>query len=327
MCAREAYPVLPPSFLAPAYSALIGRLARARLEWPLLQDPVDQAPLLRLLGRHVEVAIDVALDLLSRPAAVADVEVHVKIALAQDLSRLDLDVGGLALDSWSPRLVDHHAGVWQREALARGAACEQDRCGAGREACAERADVRADELHRVVDGQPSACRPTGAVDVHGDVLLRILALQEEQLGHHGVGDRIGDLTAHEHDAVAQETRVDVVCALAAPGALNHGWNQHLTHITHLRNPIGRFLGAASLIARNVEKRATARRASKSRESVIRRSWTRGSASQATAFSGSPAPNSRASSKKRSHTVTSRARATARRRSVEMSLCPRSTSER
>src|SRR5215831_3058435 len=145
MCAREAYPVLPPSFLTPPYPALIGRLSRARLEWPLLQDPVDQAPLLRLLGRHVEVAIDVALDLLSRPAAVADVQVHVKVALAQDLSRLDLNVGGLALDPWGPRLMDHHAGVWQREALARSAAGEQDRCGAGRQAGAERADVGANE--------------------------------------------------------------------------------------------------------------------------------------------------------------------------------------
>ena len=48
-----------------------------------------------------------------------------------------------------------------------------------------------------------------------------------------------------------------VRALAPAGRLDHGWNQHGTH---LMNPIGR-LGAPSVIARKVEKRATVRSAS------------------------------------------------------------------
>src|SRR5215471_12513901 len=130
--------------------------------WRLLQDAVDQTPGDRLLAAHVVVPVDVALDLLARPAAVADVELDDQVALLQDLAGLDVDVRRLALDAGAPRLVDHDPGVGQREALAWRAAGQQDRGRAGRHARAERADVRADELHRVVDRQARIGRAAGA---------------------------------------------------------------------------------------------------------------------------------------------------------------------
>src|SRR3990172_1708876 len=48
-----------------------------------------------------------------------------------------------------------------------------------------------------------------------DVRLRVVRLQEQHLGDHQVGDLVVDLTAQEDDAVAEQTGIDVVGALAA----------------------------------------------------------------------------------------------------------------
>ena len=50
-----------------------------------------------------------------------------------------------------------------------------------------------------------------------DVVLRILRLEEQQLGDDQVGDLIVDGRAEEDDAVLEQARVDVVGALAPPG--------------------------------------------------------------------------------------------------------------
>ena len=52
-----------------------------------------------------------------------------RCAQAKDVLGVDLDVGRLALEA-AQRLVDHHVGIGQREALALGARGEQERAHA-----------------------------------------------------------------------------------------------------------------------------------------------------------------------------------------------------
>ena len=78
------------------------------------------------------------------------------------------------------------------------------------------------------------------------------------LGHDQVRHLVGDLATDEHDAVLQEAGVDVVGSLASAGVLD---DDRYQHEGHLRNPIGRFRGAPSVMARKVVKRATVRMAS------------------------------------------------------------------
>ena len=67
---------------------------------------------------------------------------------------MDLDVRRLSSDA-SPRLVQQHARVRQREALALGTGAEQHGGGRGRLTEAERRNGRLDVLHRVVDREQS----------------------------------------------------------------------------------------------------------------------------------------------------------------------------
>ena len=118
---------------------------------------------------------------------------------------------------WAPPrgLVDHDPGVGQGEALALGAGGQQVGAHGGALADAVGDDVVLHELHGVVDGQARGDAAAGAVDVDLDVLVRVLALEEEHLGHDGVGHVVVDGGAQEDDVVLQQARVDVVAALAA----------------------------------------------------------------------------------------------------------------
>jgi hypothetical protein len=142
----------------------------------------------------------------------------------QDLAGLDLDVRGLALHT-AQGLVDHDPAVGQGEALALGAGGQQHGAHGGGHADADGGHGRADELHGVVDGQAGAHAAARGVDVEVDVLVRILGRQEQQLGHHQVGDVIVDARTQEDDALLEQARVDVECALAAPGGLDDGRDQ------------------------------------------------------------------------------------------------------
>src|SRR5438105_3296241 len=87
--------------------------------WVLVHDYIDETPLLSLLGGHEEVPLQGALDVLQRPAAVLGVEPCQRLALAEDLLRVDLDVGGLPLDTLRERLVDEDLRVRKRHAFSR----------------------------------------------------------------------------------------------------------------------------------------------------------------------------------------------------------------
>ena len=99
-----------------------------------------------------------------------------------DLLRVDLDVRRLTLEARGD-LVDQDLRVGQRHALALRAAGEQQRAHRHRDADADRLHVGLDELHRVVDREARVDGAAGRVDVERDVLVGILGLQVQQLGH------------------------------------------------------------------------------------------------------------------------------------------------
>ena len=63
--------------------------------------------------------------------------------------------------------------------------------------------------------------PPGRVDVELDVLVRVLALEEQELGDDDVRHVVVDGAAEEDDAVLQQPAEDVPGALAAVRRLDH----------------------------------------------------------------------------------------------------------
>ncbi|EON20499.1 prolipoprotein diacylglyceryltransferase [Cupriavidus sp. GA3-3] len=183
------------------------------------EDLVDQAVVNCLVAAHEVVAIGIARNLLDRLARHLGQDGVEPLAQVQDLARLNLDVRGLAARA-AQRLVDHDARVGQRRTLALGASRQQERAHACRHAHAQRGHVRLDELHGVVDRQPRRYGTARRVDVQRHVLVGVLALEEQQLGHHQVGGLVVDLAHHEHHALLQQARVDVIGALAPAGLLD-----------------------------------------------------------------------------------------------------------
>ena len=148
-------------------------------------------------------------------------------SVAERLELLDLDehVGRVAAEAARP-LVDHDPAVGQRVALALGACRQQHRRHAGGHADADRGHRRAQVLHRVVDGEAGGDHAAGRVDVEVDVLVRVLGLEEEQLGDDQVGDVVLDGVAQEDDALLEQPAVDVVGALAPAAALDDHGHEH-----------------------------------------------------------------------------------------------------
>lgn len=125
-----------------------------------------------------------------------------------DLGRLDLQVRHLPLEgATGTRLVDQDGRVGQRRTLAGRTAGQQDRRRRRRLAEADGHDVAVHVLHRVVDGEHVGHAAAGRVDVHRDVAVGILALQDQQLRHHVVGDGLVDGRADEDDALLEQLRV------------------------------------------------------------------------------------------------------------------------
>src|SRR5213596_772427 len=206
-----------------------GPLLRLReLARPSHDDLVDEPVLDRLLAGEEEVTVGVLLDLLQALPGVLHEDVVHLLAQPDDLARLDVDVGGLALHA-AERLMDHDAGVREREALALAPRREQPGGHAGRLPDAQGGHLGLDVLHGVVDREAGGHRAPRRVDVHVDVLLRILGLEEEELGDDQVGEVVADRGAQDHDPVAQQARVDVVGPLPAAGLLYHDGNEIGVH--------------------------------------------------------------------------------------------------
>src|SRR5437588_6658158 len=183
-------------------------------------DPVDQAVVLRRRRRHEEVTLDVPLDLFGGSAGVLGVDADDNLPEPEDLAGMNLDVRGLRPSHPATGLVEHDLAMGQREPLALRPADQDQRRSAGGHAGAQGADGRMDVTHGVVDRESCRERAARAVDVNADLLVRVLAVEKEQLRDHEVGDVIIDLAAQKNDAVAQQPGVDVVGALTARGALD-----------------------------------------------------------------------------------------------------------
>ena len=218
-------PVVPVVLLA-RHKPSSSLRRRRRLRSPVLgaEDFVDEAVVLGGVGVHEEVAVSVADDVLDGLAGVLGEDLADQLVLAEDLAGVDLDIGGLAADAADDGLVDVDGAVGQGVALALGAGAEEDGAHAGAAADGRWWRRRTDELHRVVDCQTGADGATRRVDVHVDILVRVLAVEVEELGDDDVGDLVVDWRAEEDDALLQQQGKDIERALAAGARLNNVWN-------------------------------------------------------------------------------------------------------
>ena len=147
---------------------------------------------LRLLRAHVVIPVGILLDLLGGLAGV----------LCDDLIEGPGASGGFPSRRWLCRspgrrraargLVEHHPAVRQGEPLALGAGCEEHGAHAGSHSDAVRHDIALEKIDRVVDRHAARHHAAGRVDVDMDVLLRVLHLEEEELGDDEVGDVVVD---------------------------------------------------------------------------------------------------------------------------------------
>jgi len=189
-------------------------------------DVVDDAVVACLGGGHVVVPVDVEGHLLDRPAAVVGDDLGHPASEGQHLAQLDLHVGGRTAGA-GRSLVDHDAGVRQREALPGGATAEDHGRGGHAHAHADGGDVGLDVLHHVVDGHAGVGHAPGRVDVEVDVPLVVLRLEEQHLRDDQVRHLVVDLLPQEDDPLAQERGVDVEGPVAAVALLDHGRDQDL----------------------------------------------------------------------------------------------------
>jgi hypothetical protein len=175
-----------------------------------------------------EVAVGVLVDPLDGLAGVLGQDLLDPPALPHDLLRVDLEVDRLPLDP-AVGLVQQHARVRQGVALAARAGGQDHRGGRGGLPQAVRGHVGLEELHRVVDREQGRGGPARAVHVQGDVLARLDRVEEQQLRHDRVGERVVDRLAEEHDALAEQARVDVEGPFAARGLLDDGGDEGSGH--------------------------------------------------------------------------------------------------
>ena len=127
-------------------------------------------------------------------------------------------IGDLSLGAGGG-LVDHDLCVGQGQALALGTGGQEEGPHAGGQPDADGGHIALHILHGVVDGHAGGDRAAGAVDVKLDLLVRVLALQVQQLGHHQRGGGVVDLLRQENDAVIEQAGEDVVGTLSPVGLL------------------------------------------------------------------------------------------------------------
>lgn len=115
----------------------------------------------------------------------------------------------------STRLMQHDTRMLQSIPFPFGACRQQQRPHRRRLPHTNRANRRANILHGVIDRQSSGDRASGGVDVHVDLLLGGLSLEEEELRDDGRTEAVVDWTVEAYYPLLQQTRVDVVCEVSA----------------------------------------------------------------------------------------------------------------
>ena len=205
---------------------------QARFLRPFLDHLVDQAEVLCHLRRQEHIALEGILDLLERLAGMPDINLVEPALEVQDFLGVEHDVGRLALEP-ARGLVHHDARIRQRKAHVLGARGEQERAHGGRLPGAKGRNLRPDELHRVVDRQARGDDAARRIDVNRDFFLRIVGLEEQELGDDEGGHAILDRAGDEDDPLLEKPRIDVVGPFPAVGLLDHHGNEVL-HVSFLR---------------------------------------------------------------------------------------------
>lgn len=103
--------------------------------------------------------------------------------------------------------------------LTLGAGGQQEGAHGRSHAHADGRHVALDVLHSIVDGHAVRHGAAGAVDIKLNILIRVLGLQIQHLGHYQTGGGGVDLLAQENNPVIQQTGENVVGPLAAVGLL------------------------------------------------------------------------------------------------------------
>ncbi|KAB8532583.1 hypothetical protein FH972_025528 [Carpinus fangiana] len=173
---------------------------------------VHNAHIQRLLRAHEVIPLHQPLDILHavRLGQMPHVNPIQLLAHTQNLLGVDRNITRLP-EVPAARLVDHDAAMRQGEALARGAAGQQQRAHGRSLADADGADGGGDVGHGVVDGEAGGDAAAGRVDVQRDGLVGGVGLEEEQLGDDAGGEAVVDGAGEGDDAFFEEARVDVVC--------------------------------------------------------------------------------------------------------------------
>src|SRR5690606_12017300 len=117
----------------------------------------------------------------------------------------------------------------------------------GGDAHGDRAHIRADEVHGVVNRQSRVDHSAGRVHVQRDVAVRVLAVEQEQLRVYRVYHLLIDRGAQEDDALLEQQRVDVVRTLASGRRLD----DHRHNVLRLQEAGGEVFGAWGAIAHAV----------------------------------------------------------------------------
>src|SRR3989344_2243500 len=194
--------------------------------WKLGKHFVDDAVFYGLFRRHEEVAVHVGSDFLHFLPCIFREDFVQPFTQFQNLFGGNLNVRRHTFGT-AARLVNHHFRIRERETLAFLSGGEKYGGPRSGHADTHRGYVGLNVIHRVQNGEPGRDVPAGGVDVKGDVFLRVLRGEEEKLCHDEVGGVAIYRTAEEDDALLQEARVNVVCALAHGGLLDDHRYKHL----------------------------------------------------------------------------------------------------
>jgi len=184
----------------------------------LIYNPIDQG----FIWCHEKIPIGILCYFLNCLIAIFRHEFVQTSLREQNLLRLNLNIGRLPLRT-TQRLMDHNPRIRQALPLPRRSCPQEKSTHTRRHSETNRLYVTGYELHCIVDGESRGDGSARGVDIEGDVLVRVLVREEEELGHENVGDLVVDVGSEEEDAVFEEAGNDVNLTLATAVDGWAGW--------------------------------------------------------------------------------------------------------
>ena len=119
----------------------------------------------------------------------------------------------------------HHAAIGQRIALVLSASAEQQGPHGRRLPDANRAHGAADILHGIIHREARRNHTTRTIDVEGDILVGVLAFQEQQLGANQRRHLVKNRAGQEDDAFLEQAGIDVESPFPTRGLFDHHGHQ------------------------------------------------------------------------------------------------------